>query len=70
MTLLKGDKSVSKKAIFENVNLTVKDGWNFGIGFGLAMTIALPIILLLISCIIGIGIMSLGSSFNSLLGGW
>lgn len=62
MTLLKTNKPKSN-------NLTIGDGWNFGIGFGLAMTIAIPFILILLSCLIGIGVSILGGSITALLGG-
>lgn len=41
-------------------NLTITDGWNFGIGFGLAMTIALPIILGAIGCLVWMVALILG----------
>ena len=72
MTLLKNDRSrpeKSHKVEVSNIGLNIRDGWQFGIGFGLAMTIAIPVILLLLSCIIGIGVTILGSSLGALLGG-
>jgi hypothetical protein len=47
MTLLKNDKNVVAK---KDINLSIKDGWYFGIGFGLAM-IAMA---LLLGCFSGI----------------
>lgn len=79
MTLLKNDGTVIAKQnevkvitwpterMSEGLGFSVKDGWYMGIGFGLAMTIAVPLILLLISCIIGIGLSILGSSLGALL---
>jgi hypothetical protein len=49
------------------IGLSIKDGWNVGIGFGLAMAIAVPTILLLLGCIIGVGIVALGGSLGALL---
>jgi hypothetical protein len=43
-----------------------KYGWYFGIGFGLAMTVAIPLILILFSCIVGIGLSILGNSLGAL----
>jgi hypothetical protein len=60
MTLLKNGRQ--KKSI----NLSIGDGWNFGIGFGLAMIIAMPVILLILSCIIGIGFSMVGTSLGAL----
>ncbi len=51
----------------EGLGLSVKDGWNFGIGFGLAMIIAIPLILLFITCVFGVGLTILGGSLGSLL---
>jgi hypothetical protein len=53
MTLLKSDKTIPIKQI-ENIGFSIKDGWNFGIGFGLAMTIAVPILLLSFGLVAGI----------------
>lgn len=78
MTLLKNDdtlppkknpvtvESWPKHRMSEGIGLSIKDGWNVGIGFGLAMTIALPIIIILFACIIGIGLSILGSSLSSI----
>ncbi len=51
----------------EGIGISVKDGWNFGIGFGLAMALAVPFILALIGCVIGLGITILGESLGALL---
>jgi hypothetical protein len=51
----------------EGIGLSVKDGWNFGVGIGLALTIALPIILSIIGCAVWILFGWLGSSIGGLL---
>lgn len=66
MTLLKNDGSTSKSPEPKS-DLSIKDGWNFGVGFGLAMSIAVPIVLSLLGCIIGVGIMMLGGSLGAML---
>lgn len=80
MTLLNDDKSIKPRPPPymsvrrwpterwpEGLGLSVRDGWNFGIGFGLAMAIAVPFILLLIGCVIGLGITILGGSLGALM---
>jgi hypothetical protein len=62
MTLLKNGKSIK---VTDN-NLSIRDGWQFGLGFGLAMTIAIPLILILFSCLVGIGLLTVGSSLGAL----
>jgi hypothetical protein len=81
MTLLKNDDSLPGKPrnmaivswpterLSNGLGFSVKDGWNVGIGFGLAMIVAIPLILILISCVAGIGLTILGTSLGSLLGG-
>jgi hypothetical protein len=51
----------------EGIGLSVKDGWNFSIGFGLAMAIAVPLILLLIGCALMFALTLLGGSLGALL---
>lgn len=80
MTLLEGDGTVKERlprpmAIARwpverlpgGLGLSIKDGWNWGIGFRLAMAIAVPLILALIGCVLGIGIAILGGSLEALL---
>jgi hypothetical protein len=80
MTLLKGDGSLPPKTEPkvtitrwpterwpEGLGVSVRDGWNFGIGFGLAMAIAVPFILILLSCVIGGALMILGMELGALL---
>jgi hypothetical protein len=79
MTLLKNDGTIPpkthkmiieawpEKRLSPGIGLSIKDGWNVGIGFGLAMAIAVPAILLLLGCIIGVGIVALGGSLGALL---
>jgi hypothetical protein len=51
----------------EGLGLSVKDGWNLGIGFGLAMAIAVPIILALIGCVLMLVLTVLGGSLGALV---
>lgn len=51
----------------EGIGLSVKDGWNVGIGFGLAMAIAVPLILTLIGCVLGFGLTILGGSLGAIM---
>lgn len=60
MTLLKGDKTITKK-LEEKAVFSITDGWNFGIGFGLAMTIAMPVILVALGLIASIVILVFGA---------
>lgn len=48
----------------EGIGLSVKDGWNFGIGFGAAVTIAIPLTLTLLTIIILIILAIFGSLGN------
>lgn len=77
MTLLKGDGTAPEKIskvvltswpdrLPDGLGLSIKDGWVFGVGFGLAMII----VVLLSSCIIWLGFISIiGSSLEVLFGG-
>jgi hypothetical protein len=59
MTLLKNDETIPTKThrmiieawpaerLSPGIGLSIKDGWNVGIGIGLALTIAVPFILLI-----------------------
>lgn len=72
MTLLKNDSSMPERLQSVSIKawpISIRDGWLFGIGFELAMTIAIPLILVLLSCLVGIGVTILGTSLGSLLGG-
>lgn len=51
----------------EGIGLSVKDGWNLGIGFGVAMAIAVPLILAFIGCVLGIVVVVAGGSLGALL---
>lgn len=73
MNLLKSNETVPQKLykvdiinLPNDVKLSIKSGWHFGIGFGLAMVIAIPAILLLLSFIIVIGFLMIGSSLGAL----
>jgi hypothetical protein len=46
---------------------SIKDGWNFGIGFGLAMTVALPLMLMILGCVIGLAFMIFGTALAGLV---
>lgn len=48
----------------QGLGLSIKDGWNLGIGFGLAMAIAVPLILALIGCVV---MMAFGSTLGALM---
>ena len=61
MSLLKGDKSIKPKVMMPSPTLTIKDGWNFGLGFWLALIIGLPVILLILTIIFYVGIFLIGS---------
>lgn len=51
----------------QGVGLSVKDGWNFGIGFGVAMAIAVPLILFFLGCVVIFALAYFGSSLGALL---
>ncbi len=53
----------------DGVGSSIKDGWNFGIGFGLAMTVALPLMLMILGCVIGVAFMIFGTALAGMVGG-
>ncbi len=54
MTAPMPKKPIPKVEHSSGVGHSIRDGWNWGIGFGLAMTIAIPLILIFLSCIVGL----------------
>ena len=69
MGLLKGDKSIEKPMAVKRpaTDLTVADGWNFGIGFWLALILAIPVILFVLGLLAWILIMIFGGLVGGLL---
>jgi hypothetical protein len=51
------------------VGMSVKDGWNFGIGMGLAFAVAVPLILTIVSCFFWMLLLIFGSALGAMLGG-
>lgn len=50
----------------EGIGISVRDGWNFGIGLGFALIIAIPVIMTAVLIIMAIGLTIVGGSLATL----